>query len=143
MRRLQCGPARLASVCATRVELRLNVPSLRLKANWNYDAFGNRQYYTLQAFVGRERVAHAHGWFETAGRFAVEKIETSPRHRSLGYGSTMVEAMRVHARECGCLEFAFQGVRRENLRAIRLYESLGARTAPGAGDLLDFVIAPP
>ena len=45
--------------------------------------------------------------------------------------------------EKDCREFVIQGVRANNLRAIRLYESLGAVRMPSAGALQTFVIAPP
>lgn len=118
-------------------------PPLRLKADWSYEIHGPRRHYTIQARLGKALVGRAHGWFEDGGRFLLEKVEMDARHRSKGYGTALIEALRAKARESGCTEFVFGGVRNANTRAIRLYESMGARRVHKADDLLDFVIAPP
>lgn len=130
---------------ATPPESLLNTapPQLRLKANWSYGQHGARQHYTIQAWLGKELAGRAHGWFEPGGRFLLEKVEMERRHRSKGYGSAVIEALRAKARECGCTEFVFGGVREANLLAIKLYESMGACARPKSDGLLDFVIAPP
>ena len=102
-----------------------------------------RQHYTIQAWLGRELVGRAHGWFEPGARFMLEKVELAPRHRSKGHGTALIEVLRAKARESGCTEFVFHGVRAANHGAIRLYESMGARGVPKSDELLDFVITPP
>jgi ribosomal protein S18 acetylase RimI-like enzyme len=127
------------------VELRLNAdtPPLRLTPDWQYEQHGARHHYTIQGRLGRQVAGRAHGWFEPGGRFVVEKIEFDPRHRSKGYGTAMIETLRTKARESGCTEFVFGGVREANALAIKLYRSMGAHAVPKSDGLLDFVIAPP
>ncbi|WP_133480001.1 GNAT family N-acetyltransferase [Cognatilysobacter segetis] len=121
----------------------LNTDTLRLKADWQYEQHGRRQHYTIQAFLGSALVGRGHGWFEPGGRFLLEKVEMTPRHRSKGYGSLVIEALREKARASDCTEFVFHGVRPANRGAIRLYESLGAQGIAKPDGLMDFVIAPP
>ena len=71
------------------------------------------------------------------------KIELDRAHRSQGYGTALIDLLRVKAREKQCRELVFQGVRAANKRAIKLYESLGAVAARTSDDLYQFVIAPP
>lgn len=66
-----------------------------------------------------------------------------PAHRSKGYGSRLIEALRAKARDCGCTRFVFRNVRADNAGAIRLYESMGARAAEQPGGLYDYVLSPP
>jgi ribosomal protein S18 acetylase RimI-like enzyme len=121
----------------------LNPDPLHLTADWQYGQDGPRQHYTIQAWLGRQLAGRAHGWFEPGGRFVLEKVEMDPRHRSKGYGSALIAALRAKARESGCTEFVFGGVREANAGAIGLYESMGAHGIPKSDGLLDFVIAPP
>ncbi|GAB1597078.1 hypothetical protein PAGU2638_27570 [Lysobacter sp. PAGU 2638] len=51
--------------------------------------------------------------------------------------------MRLKAREKECSEFVIQGVRANNLRAIALYEGMGATRVQTSDDLSSFVISPP
>jgi GNAT superfamily N-acetyltransferase len=125
------------------VEILLSAVPLRLKPDWAYELDGCRRHYTIQAWLGRELAGRAHGWFQPGGRFLVEKIEIERRHRSKGHGSAVIEALRIKARESGCTEFVFGGVREANSLAIRLYESMGARPVPKSDGLLDFVISRP
>jgi ribosomal protein S18 acetylase RimI-like enzyme len=73
----------------------------------------------------------------------VVKIELDKAHRSRGYGSAVIRQLRAKAREKGCRELVFQGVRAANRRAIKLYESLGAVAVRTSGLLCDYVVAPP
>ena len=57
----------------------------------------------------------------------LEKIEIDSRQRSRGYGSTVIERLRQKARDEGCRELVINNVRASNLRAISLYEALGAK----------------
>ena len=132
-----------AAAALTEIPLDTAPPPLRLKADWSYALEGPRHHYTMQAWLGRDLAGRAHGWFEPGGRFLLEKIELDRRHRSKGHGTTLIEALRAQARESGCTEFVFGGVREANGRAIRLYESMGARGVPKSDGLLDFVITPP
>ena len=116
---------------------------LVLKPDWHYEQHGLRQYYVVEAWLGAELAGRAHGWFEPGGRFLLDKVELESRHRSKGHGTAMIEALRAKARDSGCTEFVFGGVRVANAGAIRLYESMGAQPRPKSEGLLDYVIAPP
>lgn len=97
----------------------------------------------IEAWVDAELAGRAHGWLEPGGQFVVVKIELDRAHRSRGYGSAVIERLRAKAREKGCRELVFQGVRAANRRAIKLYESLGAVAVRTSDQLYAFVIAPP
>lgn len=55
----------------------------------------------------------------------------------------MIEQLRAKAREKQCEAFIIQGVRAANLRAIRLYESLGAKPVQSDSGVYAYVISPP
>lgn len=121
----------------------MNPSPLQLKADWQYDQSGARQHYVIEARLDDRHAGRAYGWFEAGGRFVLEKIEMEPAQRSKGYGSAIIEQLRAQARERGCTEFVFQGVRTANRRAIKLYESLGAVPQPTSPELVSFIITPP
>lgn len=117
--------------------------SLDITAEWNYGIDGLRHHYLVEARLGLEICGRAHGWFENGGRFVLEKIEIDPAERGRGYGSAVIELMRMKAREEQCSELVFKGVRTANEGAIRLYRALGAQGVPASDGLLDFVLSPP
>ena len=121
----------------------MNDPGLQLRANWQFEESGPRQHYVVEAWLAGKRAGRAYGWFESGGPFVLEKIEVDRMHRSRGYGSAVIEQLRAKAREQECREFIIKGVRAENLRAIRLYESMGAVAVQTSEHLRSFVIAPP
>lgn len=88
-------------------------------------------------------VGRAHGWFEPDCAFVIDKIEISKRHRSRGYGSTLISALRSKARSVRCTEFVFSRVMPDNVRAIGLYQSLGAKAIETKTHALDFSLSPP
>ncbi|TCZ78545.1 N-acetyltransferase [Lysobacter sp. N42] len=116
---------------------------LQVSASWRYEESGERQHYLIEIWLGGHRAGRAHGWFERRGPFVLEKIELERAQRSKGYGSAVIEQLRAKAREKECPEFIIRGARANNLRAIKLYESLGARPVETALRLFDFVISPP
>lgn len=116
---------------------------LHLEPDWRLEENGPRQYYLVEALLDGRRAGLAHGWFEPAGAFVLEKIEIDPPERSKGHGRALLGLLRAKAREQGCREFVIKGVRAANHGAIRLYESLGAVAGPASDDLRSFVISPP
>ncbi|GAB6197073.1 GNAT family N-acetyltransferase [Lysobacter xanthus] len=116
---------------------------LDLKPDWSFEVHGERRHYLVEARLSGRCIGRAYGWYETGGRFVLEKIELDPEHRSRGYGSTVIAALRAQARDAGCTELVFKGVRSANAGAIRLYESLGAVGTPTSDDLRSFVLTPP
>ncbi|WP_133499061.1 GNAT family N-acetyltransferase [Cognatilysobacter terrigena] len=116
---------------------------LQLAADWRFEESGPRRHYVIEALVDGKLAGRAYGWFEPGERFVLEKIEMDKGQRSKGYGTRVIEQLRAKAREKECREFVIQGVRANNTRAIRLYESLGARALPSSTQLVTFVIAPP
>lgn len=118
-------------------------PMLKLDANWNYEQSDSRHHYLLKAKLGRHVIGRAHGWFSPSDSFVLEKIELDPRHRSQGFGTVMIEALREQARAQNCLHFIFAGVMRENSGAIRLYESMGAVAGPFEHGSCALVLTPP
>lgn len=116
---------------------------LHLSANWRYEESGERQHYVIEAWLGGQRRGRAHGWFENGRRFVLEKIEMDRSQRSKGYGTAVIEQLRAKAREKGCQEFVIQGVRSANRRAIKLYESLGAKPLQTDAGVYTYVISPP
>ncbi len=88
-------------------------------------------------------IGRAHGWFEPTSDFVIDKIEMSSRHRSRGYGSQLIDELRRKARSVDCKDFVFRGVLPSNVRAIGLYESLGASAVKVSSNMYDFVISPP
>lgn len=97
----------------------------------------------LEGFVEQTFAGRAYGWFESDGRFVLEKIEVTHSHRSKGYGTLLIEALRAKARDIGCTELVIQGVRSGNRGAIKLYKALGASALPASDGLCDFVFSPP
>lgn len=116
---------------------------LHLNANWRYEESGRRQHYVIEAWLDGQRSGRAHGWFEEGGQFVLAKIEMDRSQRSRGYGTAMIEQLRAKAREKQCEAFIIQGVRAANLRAIRLYESLGAKPVQSDSGVYAYVISPP
>lgn len=116
---------------------------LHLNANWRYEESGRRQHYVIEAWLGGQRSGRAHGWFEEGRQFVLEKIEMDRSQRSRGYGTAMIEQLRAKAREKRCEAFVIQGVRAANRRAIKLYESLGAKAQQSDSGLCAYVISPP
>ena len=88
-------------------------------------------------------VGRAHGWFEPDSAFVIDKIEIDRRHRSRGYGSEMISALRSKARSVRCKEFVFRRVMPDNLRAIGLYQSLGAKAFETTTHAFDYRLSPP
>lgn len=125
------------------MEFPLKASSLRLKADWHYERSGERQHYVVQAWVGNQLGGRAHGWFQSGAQFVLEKIEINSPHRSKGYGTILIEELRAKARQKGCTELVFRGVRANNRRAIKLYRSLGASPASTSKGLCEYVISPP
>jgi len=117
--------------------------SLQLKADWHYGRSGERHHYVIQAWVKNRLGGRAHGWFQPGSRFVLAKIEITRSHRSKGYGTVVLEELRAKARQCGCSELVFQGVRADNSGAIKLYTSFGAKPVPTSGNLCDFVVPLP
>lgn len=73
----------------------------------------------------------------------IDKIEISERHRSRGYGSEMISALRNKARTLRCKDFLFSRVMPDNIRAIGLYRSLGAKAIPTTSQAFDYHLSPP
>jgi len=121
----------------------LKASVLQLKADWHFDESGPRRHYVIEAWLDGRRAGRAYGWFEPGADFVLEKIEVDRVHRSRGYGSAVIGQLRAKAREMACREFVIKGVRAANTRAIRLYESMGARPVRTSDTLLSFVISPP
>lgn len=119
------------------------MPQLHLEADWRFEESGQRRHYVIEAMLDGVLAGRAYGWFEPGGQFVLEKIEVERAQRSKGYGTRVIEQLRAKAREKDCREFVIKGVRASNVRAIRLYESLGAKGVPTSAHLLSFVIAPP
>ena len=119
------------------------IPRDIIIADWHYEKSDQQQHYVVEAWIGDELVGRAHGWLEPGGQFVVVKIELDRAHRSQGYGSALIDLLRVKAREKRCRELVFQGVRAANKRAIKLYASLGAIAQRTSDELYAFVIAPP
>lgn len=117
--------------------------TLELKPDWHFELDGKRQHYTIQAWQQGKMVGRAHGWFEPDSAFVIDKIEISKRHRSRGYGSTLISALRSKARAVRCKEFVFSRVMPDNVRAIGLYQSLGAKAVETTTHALDFSLSPP
>lgn len=97
----------------------------------------------IEAWVDGKRCGRAYGWFVSGGPLVLEKIEMDRAKRSRGYGSALIEQLRLKAREKGCTELVFKGVRGSNVRAIRLYESLGAVPRQTSDELYSYVLSPP
>ena len=121
----------------------LQAEPVELRPDWLYEKSGQRQHYTIQALQGGRVIGRAHGSFELNADFVVDKIEMLPQHRSRGYGSLLIIELRLKARSLSCTDFIFRGVLSSNVRAIGLYESLGALAVHAVDDLYDFVISPP
>ena len=88
-------------------------------------------------------MGRAYGWFEAGSCFVLEKIEVDRGSRSRGFGTAVIEQLRLKAREMGCRDFRIQGVRAANSRAIALYKSMGATAVETSPSLYAFVISPP
>lgn len=117
--------------------------ALDVRPDWHYERAGSRQHYVAEAWLGGRFVGRAYGWYEDGSRLVLEKIEVEEAFRSQGHGAAMIEVLRQKARDAGCVDFLIKGVRADNARAIRLYESLGARASGTPGALIDFVVSPP
>nr|WP_165782409.1 GNAT family N-acetyltransferase [Lysobacter silvestris] len=116
---------------------------ITLKANWSCAIVGDKHHFLVKALRNKIIIGRAHGWFAPNAAFVLEKIELSHRYRSRGYGTAIVEELRLKARANGCSTFVFSGVRPDNSRAIKLYESFNAVPSGNPGDTLDYVITPP
>jgi GNAT superfamily N-acetyltransferase len=136
----QASSLHASNLCVPLQEFPLKASPLHLKADWHYERSGERQHYVVQAWVKNRLGGRAHGWFQPGSQFVLEKIEITRPHRSKGYGTVVLEELRAKARQCGCSELVFQGVRADNSGAIKLYKSLGASPVPTSGNLCDFVI---
>ena len=121
----------------------LTRPDFQIDANWRFDTEGARRHYLIEGRVDGSTIARAHGWFVPGDRLILEKIEVDPRMRSKGCGTALIDCLRTKAREEGCETLVIRGVRAANHRAIRLYESMGAKPAPAGSDLQDFLLSPP
>ncbi|MBP6534000.1 MAG: GNAT family N-acetyltransferase [Arenimonas sp.] len=121
----------------------LKSTTLDLKPDWHFERDGQRQHYTIQAWQQGQMVGRAHGWFEPDSAFVIDKIEIDRRHRSRGYGSEMISALRSKARSVRCTEFVFSRVMPDNVRAIGLYQSLGAKAIETTTHAFDFRLSPP
>lgn len=119
------------------------VSAVEFRPDWSYEISGRRQHYTVQALQDGRVIGRAHGSFEPQMDFVIDKIEMLSQHRSRGYGSLMIEEMRCKAKAMKCTAFVFRGVMSSNVRAIGLYESMGALGVHAVDDLYDFVISPP
>ncbi|MGY4516918.1 GNAT family N-acetyltransferase [Lysobacter sp. HA18] len=116
---------------------------LQFRADWHFEESEERQHYVIEPWLDGVRIGRAYGWFSTGGKFVLEKIEVDSAKRSRGYGSAVIEQLRLKAREKGCMEFVIKGVRMSNHRAIALYEAMGAKPIQTSDTLLSFVISPP
>ncbi|WP_430760108.1 GNAT family N-acetyltransferase [Solilutibacter silvestris] len=116
---------------------------LTLKADWNYAISGNRRHYLVKAMHRNRVIGRAHGWFSPNSLFVLQKIELDQRHRSRGYGTSIIQELREEARNQSCSSFIFSDVQRSNIRAIRLYESLKATPTDGSAEACAFVLTPP
>lgn len=132
-----------ASLCGHTKAFPLKTSQLHLEADWRFEETGQRRHYVIEAIVDGKLAGRAYGWFEPGERFVLEKIEVERAQRSKGYGTRVIQQLRAKAREKGCREFVIQGVRPSNVRAVRLYESMGAQAVQSSAHLLAFVIAPP
>jgi ribosomal protein S18 acetylase RimI-like enzyme len=121
----------------------LKSETLELKPDWHFERDGQRQHYTIQAWQQGQMVGRAHGWFEPDSAFVIDKIEIDRRHRSRGYGSTLISALRSKARALRCKEFVFSRVMPDNVRAIGLYQSLGAKAFETTTHAFDYRLSPP
>lgn len=124
-------------------EFPLKATPLHLDADWEYEQDGDRQHYVVKALLERKLIGRAHGWFAPGARFVLDKIEMAPGHRSKGHGTALIEMLRAKARTEACTDFVIQSVQASNQRAIKLYESLGARAGENADGQGEFVISPP
>ncbi|MGY3265595.1 GNAT family N-acetyltransferase [Lysobacter sp. HA35] len=116
---------------------------LQFRADWHFEESEERQHYVIEPWLDGVRIGRAYGWFSAGGKFVLEKIEVDSAMRSRGYGSAVIEQLRLKAREKGCIEFVIKGVRMSNHRAIALYEAMGAKPIQTSDTLLSFVISPP
>ncbi len=121
----------------------LELQLLTLKADWNYAISDNRRHYLVKAIHRNRIIGRAHGWFSPNSLFVLEKIELNQQYRSRGYGTSIIQELREEARNQSCSSFIFSGVQRNNIRAIRLYESLNATPADSSAEVCEFVLTPP
>ncbi|WFC64269.1 GNAT family N-acetyltransferase [Pseudomonas sp. REST10] len=97
-------------------------------------------YYELRAFLGGVLIAESHGHI-LPEEFRVTKIQVYAIYRGEGYGRKICNRLIEEARSAGCQRFVFEGVDLENLAAVGLYNSLGAKpvkskTYPSRKDFL-------
>ena len=116
---------------------------LELDTNWHYAQSDGRQHYLLKAKHGRRVIGRAHGWFAPNASFVLEKIELDQRHRSKGFGTSMIACLRAQARHQHCTRFVFAGVMRNNAGAIRLYESMDAVVNILSDERCEYILSPP
>lgn len=143
LRMLRLHPPSFPEEANQRLNAQLNIPPLLIKTDWQYERSGARQHYVIEAWVYNQRAGHAHGWFEPGVRLVLEKIEITRSQRSRGYGTEMIEQLRLKARETGCREVLVQNVRAGNSGAIKLYASMGGVPVQTAEEMYSFVITPP
>lgn len=99
--------------------------------------------FDLEGYLGEQRIAKATGDFEKNGAFRLVKIDVTNSHRSMGYGSKMINELLVEAKKMNCTEFVFVGVAVKNERAAKLYKSrfnANPRPIANCGDKEDYVL---
>ena len=100
-------------------------------------------YCNLHAHIGTEKVGEATCYFEPGKPFTIETIKVCSQHRSRGYGSKMIDFLRMEARKSSCTKFVFHGVDDNNHKAIALYDRLGATKGISRSGKTDYEISPP
>src|SRR5688572_3674752 len=80
----------------------LKPQQLQLRADWHFEVSEDRQHYVIEPWLDGRRVGRAYGWFEAGSCFVLEKIEVDRGSRSRGFGTAVIEQLRLKAREMGC-----------------------------------------
>ncbi len=100
-------------------------------------------YCNLYGHLGEKKIGEATCYFQPGKPFTVETVKIDPTHRSKGYGSQMIEALRSEARKNSCTVFVFHGVDDKNHKAVALYKRLGAVAGSATAGKTDYEISPP
>lgn len=100
-------------------------------------------YGNLDAFLRGKKVGSATFWAANGQVFNLDRIDVFNEARGKGYGTKMLQHLIHEARELKCTKFVFQGVDNSNMRAISLYQRLGAQRGASRGTTKhDYEITP-
>ena len=97
--------------------------------------------YKMRAYFGEHPIGLAKGTYENS-TLKLDDIKINIQYQSRGFGGCMIRELRAEAHRRKCKEFVII-VNDKNIRAIRLYTSLGAQQRQHAPGMSEYYIANP